>query len=1571
MPLQENDFATLKQTLPIAFSSSLSNDDEALLSVSPLLAMTCKDQEVINQLRTAMGISFSVQLTEEELMTQSIELCDVLIASNHSCQHDTAFKYRLPMIIGEFPIHTRAIYHAIKQFNQLIEDYHSGHRESLDRQQLEKYYENILTEIKQYGSECDKDSLWQLLGMMVGWSTASNKSLFEKYPCLLYPPSDFIKRGSLSNRVEEVKSEEISKPVVVDSKLPNRSATQNPFIQNYNYNFNRAGRLANETDTLLLNAFGMKVGGHFDAQVKYVPKFIPVSELHAIIERQLSHRMLVPVSAYFKVWIENTLADLGVEYKSQSYDTLDSEKFVNPFIAEPISFLNPEKISSLLKQNLDYLNGSTNNKKQHTNLHLQFSNDDLDIISQYLFELLQSFQINPGQALGIGANWDGTVNLSNEANAYPFKFNELEADWGTRFKQLSLHRQGPAEVHMNAALGVKFEALTLLTDFDYMSQLQSTEHDELLYNAIVDNLVAELFPEPAYFENQHYKKYKRQFIVNRDVNGNVTLESFYQPCDNGTYFKDKSGAYKQTPMYRRAGTLEVQAFPRDSGCSESSRASCDNNPLTPQQLQYLQAMHGSTRGHIAYDPIAPDQFIPDIYYGQVIRNDNGDILPFIGVVPKNFDKHFKQENELCASFVIRMLQSSRIMEYSTTFRETVARIKNHFLPALDSQLPELPDLVLNEHIIEKHRQLTQALHETNRNFEDCQKIFYALFKNLIYSLYEQAKYDANFKNCFIHFITNAEVFNPISKATCEQLVRYLTVNKPVLLTTDKLKQYETVLRYLSTLISYFYPVPSEFVAEKIAKQAKDHVASLLQSKTIKLYFEEMKQIQQANLSRKQSPGMAYAALKHGGPSNAVSEEYSAMHDGNFNAGYRDPEGNQMSGPENYEQLLDWFAKKVGAVLQLLHKYNLLAVIRRPLTQPYIQANEQSYQAESFKSFWGFVGGIKGFVWDGLLKGLWQTLATPFNMMNDFINSGFQPSAENENLGESPLDLSAAPANEPSLKVKTGMETRDFMLNLLKKSPDGEGDAALIAGKKNLIDYAIQLVTVLYSQLNQEEKNLCYKKLALTFPLTDSEWAALFNPFATVNQGDVRLGTLFENNSSAITRNFTHALFKCVTDVECVMQPKTVIKKAVSFHQLTSQQAASLAEFVNYYCQMINPNQKRNFVKLFQFGGQVQWALRLKDQYLHKIQNWTANVFDEQWLLETLFESQVQSAANQMAVTSLMNLTKQLPDCIKAPLLKLLTSADNSVLNAYDLKSEYKEFLNSFYSVFKTIQNDAEKEAIIACCQLEKKVNEASLSKKDKAHNKWASFVVREIKHALLNDDEVRKIFETLQHKLVDLPDAAANLDVIQKSYQALSANTTDETSLNEFFSAAGLMQMNLAVHINKKLPTDDTQVVNIQTMLRNFVDITLNAVVNTRLDQVDVLDEEVSIVNPLLQSTAIESWLWQVQNNNRDLRSLLEQQVQQSPSLDHALWRNKCILQVLEKNNPAKRIHKTGMQSLIRFWCQHRENVTKSGDVYIDSSTQEQRKVVHTDKLFEGSRTMQYAVERVSHKIPNGLRGKR
>ncbi len=202
----------------------------------------------------------------------------------------------------------------------------------------------------------------------------------------------------------------------------------------------------------------------------------------------------------------------------------------------------------------------------------------------------------------------------------------------------------------------------------------------------------------------------------------------------------------------------------------------------------------------------------------------------------------------------------------------------------------------------------------------------------------------------------------------------------------------------------------------------------------------------------------------------------------------------------------------------------------------------------------------------------------------------------------------------------------------------------------------------------------------------------------------------------------------------------------------------------------------------------------------------------------------------------------------------------------------------------------------------------------------------------------------------------------QNYHQGATNRFTDNSRLDKFYYTTLNCLVSLEKIIKESSETAMTLYENPRTILRNFLDVTMNTVVNFRLDKLDFLSEEEPLPNPLAQVGAIASWLRYVKENNSALISLLEQQ-RLIFSGDEALWRIKYILQILELDNPHQRIRKTGIQKSLRFWCQHEHNITNTGEIYTDSKTGELART-NSLRLFSNSPTLHYAYERVVAKLP-------
>lgn len=1510
LPL-DDDVQQLKEALPLRFQDDLLAEIPLLTQAFPLLSMICEDRELITRLAAALEIS-KPRLTQELVKT----LVTRFQALEGQFCAQSRFKYRLPVVLSEFPIHSRAINQSIQTFNEAIESLYQGYC-FFDPVLMEDNYQAILSRVAEHGCYCDSDSLWQLLGMLGGWS---NYSVAE----LLQIDTDLIAASSSEDGHALSEPEPIPLVSIQDLEQPQTIDDEEPFIPDYNYSINQAGRLAKETYVLLLNAFGMKIGGHFDAQVKYVPQFIPVTFFHTLVRRQLSHRLDLWPTKEFEYWTEVSLHRLGLSFIQKDHTDFSTDLLLNPFFSNPISFLSPEKIQGVLIETLNEFDYK----------ELNPTPSELKLLAHYFFELLQAFQFNPGQALGIGANWDGTVNLSNESGTEAFRFTN--ASWGRRFKNLSLHRQGPSEARMNAGIGIKVELKTLLSNFNYMSQLQISEYPEVLYNALIDNLVTELLPEPAYFENTRYPKHRKQHIIQRNAEGLARIVSFIEPSEQGTYFKDRLGQVKQTPMYRRAGTLDVQAFPRNTTYSEQSRHCYDGNPLGPMQVQFAQGLHQHTRGHIVYDPIAPDQFLEDPFFGQVLRSDNGDFSPFIGVMPTNYDRHLEQKPELCASFVIRMLQSARIMEYCPTFRATFEQIKTCFLPLKSTQGPELPAFC-SSYILAKKMTLDAELTNEERSFTRCHKAFHSLFKNLVYSLYDIGRRDPHFQQTFLEFIHSADLSNASSRANYDKVIRDLRINRPVYLPAEALARFDAIICYLIALNTYFYPHPEERLLQKMVQSAKMHIDLLFNSRAIQNYFRLQRENKASNLSRQHTPGMLHSALKYKGPSQSVARDYGHMHNMSFPSYYRDADGTPNGEPQWIDRVIDRCAKTLGASLQTLHRYNLFGLIHAPLSAPILCAREQAakHRDQRLKPLWMLGGALQGFFWDGIITGLWQTTTTPFLMLADFCSWQFQWISQQEKTQiDNPLGISAAPANEASLRTLASAQTRDFLLYLLDKKEETETKKTLILG------YSLDKIRMLYPYLEELDLELCHQLMEQSFSMADEEWIDLFNPLLN-NSYDIALSQILQSNNSCINKPLTQAVFRCITSPQSHTPSQTIIKETVSFFTLNARQAEVLKKIFALY-QQGSVAVKQQFFDYFRLNGPIHSAIKRRDRYLQRLQSHILHIFDEQWILEFLFNARIHELIDSVKVDNLDYIIKRLPDSMKGPLIQSLNSNDLHELNHYDLNDSQRGLLFKIHQLLIHDESSLEKQISLATA-LKLKPQSSWLSLKELAHNKCARFIEQELKHELLSIEEVKEIIHLIKIKA---PAFANRLNTLFTLYQNL--HSANNQQLDEFYEFALILK-------------NEINAIDARILLLNLINTTMNRLINARLAGLP-LSEHASIENPLLGSIAIESWLNQVYQHEDDFRSLLKQQLYQTPSIDHALLRDQCILQVLEQQDCNEKINKTNLQALLRFWIQHRDNVTMTGERYYDSRTGSSLKG-HYATLFQGSKTLQFSINRVQEKL--------
>lgn len=1504
---QNDDIAllkTLRTRLPCVMREQLNVKTQTRAYF--LLAML-SDDDCVHRLRDRLQEQYKAIPTATTPIEQALSLIDQLQKS--SCNHIAPFKYRLPTFLGEYPIHSREINQKINQFNQLIEAYHADEfATELDAYTLDQVFQELLNAIKEHYMGCDINSLWQLLKAMSAWSTSPIEEYLAHYPCLLYP----VVYPEKPVQVETIPlSEKPVEPILQDLSA-NRKTDAQPFTSTFDYPINEAGRIANKSVYLSIHGFALKPGGHADALAKKIPAFWTWAQWQFYIRRQLSQLINLPLNDEFFDWLQTVLQRLGVEFillKSSSY-----ECYVSPFLNHKtiLNSLNEEMVLDILHE-------------QCKQTAIDIEEEQLSIISRYLIRFLQRFQFNRGEALGIGANWGGVVSDANEAGVDAFRFNDPE--WAAHFRNLSVHRQGPSEARMDASIGIKYELESLLTSFDYMTQLQPSEHANTLYNALVDNLMTTLFPEPSYFENDAYTKYRRHDVVSYTNDGMQQVNSFYLPDPQGIYFKTKKGDYKQTPMFRQAGSLEVEAFPRDTGSSDCSQSLSVANPLWPLQLQYAQSSSTGTRGHLVYNPIGPDEFKPDAFYGQVIRETDETFVPFIGVIPKNFDKHFNQV-ELCASFVIRMLQSSRLMTYCPAFKAYYFAIAARFLPPVDRATPALPSLA-NVEINRKWQKLDKALHEPERTAEICHKAFFSLFKELVYSLYSHTKEDADLHYYFIELTNSLDAFEPQNRATCERLIREFTTLKP-LQNVLTLQHYECILSYLSQLTDFFYPAPSDETAKAIAEQAKLHVKPLLALNEVKDYFADLHQNPAANLSPKISPGLMYDALKYQAPSPAVSQDfYSRRHATNFHSGYRDLDGNQIVRPSSRESWLDKMVKTGGALLPLIRRdKTIFSLFTQPFAQAYIKGYQKYSTQERYRIMRAIVSGIGGFVYGTGLGATHVLSSIPRTLYN-----GLLASVKQQQKPDHTLAISSAPGNETGVRVHAIMDIRDHLLQLMATANDH------IPSKVQIVNRLLTHVKKIHPSLltDQVTKEARYQQILLNaFPLKHAEWQRLFEP--VIHTNNKILASIISQYNLQIDSILIYALYDGLTVPNSDDPPQSVIKKVIDKHKLKDPQDKALATIFSYYVK--HPEAKRKDLEQYRFNGTVLAKLKEKEQGLRKIQTWMNNGLDIQWGLDALFSSFMEQHRILLNQFTMATIVAEFPDSMREVLQELLSKPgrEKQILNQYQLDESQKTFLLQCALCYKSISSNKDKELILDRIRISD-VRDSSLTVKAREHLKLTQFIEREWHHHLLPMEGVRSIVTEIKKQMK--LSSHQLIDELSLAYEALLEEPKNTTLFDTFYDAALKIQEDYGI----------------ESPLHEWVNVTMNVLVNSLLDEITWSNDK-QLINPLSHSPAVVTWLNHLRGYKYDVRALLTQQIEQSYSFDQAAWRCQHILHALEESQPNKEyIRGTGMQKLLRIICQNNNTITSTGEP--------KAKEVPISALCKHSITMQHALSRVSEKIPN------
>lgn len=1496
--------------------------------------------------------------------------------------------YRLPVVLGEYPRHTREINRAIYAFNELIEEYYQHKLRSeqarINRNAINERFLALITKLETHGQYCLPESLMTLINLLHGYSAIDLTLTPDEKK-----PTPHSQRPSIDTAL--VRKHRIA---VLSATEKNKEGARAPFIEQSIYPINQAGRLTEQTSKLVVNGFGLKFGGHFDALQTQTPRLIPVDDFYSMVWRELSQHMDLPKEdtesgVELRVLLLTTLKKLGVVIDGKNESSDPSDCYISPFSALPQAFLTPFAIKKRL----------ISTARQQT---YSLTEEQELILSDYLSRILYRMQFNVSSALGIGANDDDTVSFSNEGRDYFYQFDPAESEWAARFAQLSLHRQGPAQARMNAAHGAKYElSAAFVTDASRMSQLQKTEYPETVYHALIDNWVAELFPHPDYLENSQYKKFRKNHILSRDESQKTHLETYLEESETGI-FKENG---QTTPKFRRAGTIDIHALPKNQGgVSETLQSFNSRNPLAAKQFQYMQALQGGVRGDVLYNPIGRDGFVADPSNGQVIKNSDGSIVPFIGVIPKNFDKEFGMPSELCASFVVRMLHSSRLMTHCPTFRLNYQRLKSIFLPKGDD-IPALPaSLAKSTFLSQEFKTLIQslALDKEALSFEKSEKLLASLFKNCVYQLRENV-HDEMFLIFHHHLITEPTFLRELSREQFEKTLRILKINAPTQ-QQGVHQRYCEQLQYLETLIQAFYPTPNSETAKAIHILAKIQVKFLMANKAIRAYFKSLTGNAHINLSRTQSPGMLFTKLRDNVTPGRRSLEakyadFNRMHTQNFISGYRDPEGGMVIQPSNVDEAIDFTTKGLGKVSVSLQNENnpFGQVIASPVSAVYRSVKDAKDMSQAAKRLAVapllIVGGategcfkllsygvkfVARPIWsvreelsysasavnlstptgkatmaalvipcvlEGVVRGItestWKllrdvTVAPVADLMDCVGEKRSTVSATPDHA----LIIPATPDNEPGYRVQMSNQTRDCVL--ASSSP-----AQLISALRSLLD---SMIKTLYPAMPREDRQPIAQTWITEALLTASEWAELVEPF----KGMGALEHLSKADQGQINQSLIAVLYRCFLEKLPDRRLRLAKELSQEYHLFPEQQRV-VNQLIEYYEK--HPKEQEQLQFDFSGDGSVQQALKQRDMAVLKIHDVVMHAFDPGAISQAL-TVKPRDQSESILSPALVGLQQQ----TKSELAKIENTLKvlNRELKHADSPEEIIEIESDLAAMMKHKKQLEDKLGDIQQPRLPVSSTTAMMtsfeSKKDKAHRKWSQFAVRELEHRYLTQDQIDEIIASLLstpviHGLSTLSDAirqlrSAALDLMQ---------LTSAQHLDHFYLSYVKVKTLLNLSPSSSYP------VMVAQELEGLVNVMMNVAVNRLLDRVEEKQKD----NPLSASRAAGDWLASIYQNPDDFRSLLAQQLDQ-PLLEKAIVRQAYLIHALEQSlqmSSSDRLHHTGLQKLLRLHYLQAQAVKKNGSCHYASRSIQDFEAYLSSRGVKESPTLHYAETRVKMKL--------
>lgn len=1549
-------------------------------SAAPLLALIIPDRHLAKLIKE----NFQLITDHSQLIKNLTAICDQFIKKGILNNNNliNPYHYRLPLIMGEYPRHTKVINNTIKAFNQIVEA-KTDFNDKDESEKLNQALIQVVNKISIHGPFCFTESLADLVNIISGYNP-SCRDLFEDSKQNL---------EELENPVNQLKPDVVlgKSPKIISSKTKNKIGSLTPFREQNCYLINTAGRLTAKNSKLVVNGFGLKFGGHFDGLETHTPTLLQIGDFYSILWRELSQRIELPTeesdeAIQLRIVLLTTLKKFGMVIQSTKDNADLDDLFISPFSTEPQVFMTPTAVKKRLSESAIF----------H---QFKLTDEMLLTLSDYLSQILYRMQFNISEALGIGANDDNTVSFSNEGRDYIFQFDHDESEWADRFAHISKHRQGPAQPHMNAGKGVQYElAAAFLTESSRMSQLQRSEYEETIYNAIIDNFVTDFFPHPDFFENQEYKKYRKQYFLTSDHLGRTQLTLYIEESATGI-FKENG---QTTPRFRRPGTIDVHPLPKDHpGICEASKSFNSRNPLAARQFQYIEAMQNGTRGDYVYNPFGPDSFIPDMFEGQVIKNSDGSFLPFIGVIPKNFDKAFKQPAELCASFVVRMLHSSRLMSHCPTFLLNYQRMKNNFVPTVKS-IPDLPPLLSKEKfLLEKMKHLKESLCADSKDvsFQRSEKLLASLFKNIVYHLRAEANEKA-FSIFHYRLVNDADFLNEISRENFEKIIRVLKINAPVENETTH-QNFILKVNYLENLINAFYPAPCNGTATLMKEQARIYLKFLTWHPDIQDYFQLLKNNPHANLSRQQSPGMLFVKLREDAAKKQRSLkekclDFDRMHQKNFIAGYRDQEGSLVVAPTNSEKILDYTAKGVGKLsVSVQHDSNPIGqIITAPIMGAYdgmknnyvphsiipniysiplgitsglaSGVTQSGFKAISYglkfiarpglraidavtychskidtrtmsgkitlaglfiPAIFGIVAGIT----ESFAKLVYDCTVSPVKDLITIFSSSHQ---EGDNrITDHALYIPALPDNEPGFKIRMSDLTRDTIIKSMTP-------ASLIE-KLKIITFDI--VKTAHPDTTKDEQKLIVSTLISTSMLKENEWHDFYNIFNIDNE----INNLLRLHHESINTALISALYRCFLERSNDEKRLKMIEPMMKFYKLLPEQKYILKTFIDYFNH--HPDEQEKLIIQFSEAGIIKNTLSIRN-------NLSQNIHDI-----------VMHAFNAEIIKNILSTTHGLSRSLSTEKNKIQNQINKANMMINELKQELKELNPGEYAVISEI-NEHIKSLTISLYQAQLDLDQYSqeiatrpnenlavLSNKDKAHRKWKLFATRELMHEFLSKDEIHKIFEILDSFPFLKNSLTLQLKIAHLKKQLfLLMKHCDPQGVDEFYVAyQNLKKIIFPIIFRKKYPS------NLITTLDNMANVIINAALNKMLDNA-------GSTNPLNESKSFQSWLHSIYHHKSDFQSLLSQQRDQ-PFMHLTILRQAYIIQCLESalkiTHPQERIRKTGLQKLLRIHYLEKNVVKRNGASHYETRHIDDFGIYLKTRGIEKSPTFDYANMRAKMKL--------